>query len=261
MHGFSAQAQTLPGYRSGEIPDWTSSAKRDKISSEQNRRSRLFFVHDMKFTSKRCLGLIVAILLGILVSSYLFTTNIFSFLSPNAPIKAQILVIEGWLPDYALKKASDHFSSTPYELIVVTGGPLRNGTFLSEYNTYAELGCATLSKITDRRDIIAVPAPPVKKDRTYASALALRTWLEDNRMFSERINVVSLGVHARRTWYLFDKVLSDGYSIGIISIDNDYYEGHRWWRSSSGFKMVLLETLAYAYTRLFFPFADDLSGN
>jgi hypothetical protein len=100
--------------------------------------------------------------------------NVQPFLAQNQPIKAQILVIEGWLPDYALKSAADHILSNRYDLIVTTGGPLKKGSFLSEYKTYANLAKATLTVISKRNDIIAVPAPLTQKDRTYISAFALK---------------------------------------------------------------------------------------
>jgi len=80
------------------------------------------------------------ILCAIGISGYLYTRTIFVFLAPNAPIEAQVLVIEGWVPDYGMKIASDYIRNGNYQLVIVTGGPLEHGSFLSDYKTYAEAG-------------------------------------------------------------------------------------------------------------------------
>ena len=211
----------------------------------------------MKFISKKSVTLTLILLLGLSISGYLFTRHIHGFLSPNAPIEAQVLVVEGWIRDQQFLRVADHLSSRHYDLIIVTGGPLEKGFFLSDYKTHAELGRETLRKLTDRRDIIAVPVPSVQKDRTEAAALALRRWLEANDKGFEKVNIVSSGVHARRSQYLFRRTLGDNYRVGIIAVPSSEYDPKRWWSSSAGFKGVILETLAYLYTRLILPFYDD----
>ena len=75
--------------------------------------------------------------------------------------------------------------------------------------------------------------------------------------FSERglaktsIDVISLGVHARRTWFLFEKVFPS-VSVGIISIKSNNYDPTQWWLFSAGVRDVISETVAYLYARLFF---------
>jgi hypothetical protein len=213
----------------------------------------------MRFVIPRPLKFWIALGCVLGAAAYLYAHRIHAFLAPREPIEAQMLVVEGWLPDDALRQAAVHFSENRYGLIVVVGGPLEQGFFLSELKTYAALGRATLIKISNRRDIVAVPSPGVRKDRTYASALALKKWMAAGNIGFRRINLLSLGVHARRSRYLFQKALGDQYAVGVIGLDPFEYDRHRWWRSSEGFKRVIDETLAYAYTRLLFPFADDLA--
>lgn len=53
-------------------------------------------------------------------------TGLQPFLSENEPAAdAQVLVVEGWLTDYALKAAMKEFRSHPYQVLVTTGGPIR----------------------------------------------------------------------------------------------------------------------------------------
>ena len=198
--------------------------------------------------------IIVLLFCGLVIATYTFVLHIDGFLSPNAPIEAQILVVEGWLPDDALKKAADHIASNHYEFIITTGGPLDHGLFLSEYKTYANLARATLAKLLNRHDITAVASPPVQKDRTYASALAFKKWLQDSRIRLHMVNVISQEAHGRRSRYLFQKALGSDYSVGIISIADSDYDTERWWASSERFKTVVEETIAYVYTLGMFPF-------
>lgn len=214
----------------------------------------------MSFYFKKPLRIIAATVCVIVVTAYLYAENIHGFLSPYAPIKAQILVIEGWLPDYAFKKAAEHLSSNDYALVIVTGGPIEQGSFLSEYKTYAQLGRETLIKILNRKDIIAVPSPSARKDRTYASAIGLKRWLDQNHHDFNSINLISLDAHSRRSWYLYKKVLDEHYSVGIMAVNVYDNNRNRWWACSEGFKTVIDETIAYVYTLLFFPHANDLAG-
>ena len=82
-----------------------------------------------------------------------------------------------------------------------------------------------------------------------------RLLMNDKRF--EKVNIVSSGVHARRSQYLFRRTLGDNYRVGIIAVPSSEYDPKRWWSSSAGFKGVILETLAYLYTRLILPFYDD----
>ena len=209
---------------------------------------------------KKPLKVLLIILCGLIAGGYLYAGHIHGFLAVSAPIDAQILVFEGWLPDDALKQAAGHVASKHYEWVITVGGPLEHGTFLSDYESYANLTRATLIKISDRQDIVAVASSAVRKDRTYASAVALKKWLERNRVGSRTVNVVTLDAHARRSWYLFRKALGADYSVGIIAVEDSAYDGNRWWRSSEGFRTVIDETIAYVYTLLLFPFADDLAA-
>jgi hypothetical protein len=176
-----------------------------------------------------------------------------SFLAVNDPIDNGALVVEGWLPDYALQEAITEFKKGHHSQIFVTGGPLESGAPLSEYKTFAELGAATLVRLgLSTNAVQAVPAPKVRLDRTYASAVALKNWLALHGIAETNFNVISLGSHARRSRLLFEKVMGKDYRIGIIAIDNQDYDAKRWWTSSAGVRTMTDETIAYAYARLSF---------
>ena len=55
---------------------------------------------------------------SVLLSIVLF---IHPFLAPIKPVGGNILVVEGWFPDYVLKKVKDRFEKGPYKLLVTVG--------------------------------------------------------------------------------------------------------------------------------------------
>ena len=181
--------------------------------------------------------------------------NIHPFLAVSDPTPAEILVVEGWLPDYALEKVKIEFERQHYKKLYVTGGPLEIGGHLSQYKTYAEIGAATLVKIGIAKEAIeAIPAPTVLRDRTHASAKALKSLLIQQSANNSNINLVSIGVHAKRSQLLFQQAFGDFARVGVIAIENEEYDPKRWWVSSEGVRTVINETIAYVYALVIFPF-------
>lgn len=177
-------------------------------------------------------------------------THIHPFLTVTLPVKADVLVVEGWLTDYALKQALAEFKSGSYRQLVTTGVALSSGSYLSEYNNFAELSAATLRALGLPKDkIVAVSAPSVAKDRTYTSATALHQWLANSNLRTEAINLFTFDVHARRSWLIFKQVLAPKIKTGVIAVASQDYEPSRWWTSSEGVRRVISETIAYIYTR------------
>ena len=163
------------------------------------------------------------------------------------------MVVEGWMPDFALEAALGEFKRRHGQLLLVTGGPIEQGHMLVNYKNFAELGTARLEQLgLDRRMIRAIPALEVLRDRTYASAIALKNWLEHAPMPIKAINLVSLGTHARRSRLLFEKALGPGIAVGVIAIPDRRYDPRAWFRSSLGVRTTLDALVAYLYVRLFF---------
>lgn len=178
-------------------------------------------------------------------------THIHSFLAVTSPVKANVLVVEGWLPDYALKNAIAEFEkSGDYRKIITTGGPLEKGYFLAQYKNFAELSAATLRELGfEKEKLVAVPTPKAIKDRTYTSAVALRQWLSKSDLKLESINLYTLDVHARRSWLIFKQVLAPTIKVGVIAVKSPDYDPDNWWNSSAGVRSVISETIAYIYAR------------
>jgi hypothetical protein len=179
--------------------------------------------------------------------------NMNAFLAVNDPAPDGVLVVEGWSPDYALETAMLEFKRNPHHKLYVVGGPLEQGAPLSEYKTYAELGSAILVRMGMNNDTVqAVPAANVQKDRTYAAAVALQTWLRQHGAIPKDINLISVGAHARRSRLLFEKTFGSNTRVGIITVEDRSYDPRHWWKSSQGVRSVVDEMIAYGYARFLF---------
>jgi hypothetical protein len=199
------------------------------------------------------IGWIGVIAFGALVSLLLLLT-IHPFLAPTRPVDADILIVDNFLVDYGLKNLSDEFRSKNYSLILSAGGLLPQGSPLAaEYKTSAELSAAILVKFgIHEKEIVAITPKPVKRDRTFASALAVKNWLAQNNMQPKGINLFSIGPHSRRSWILFKEAIGEEVPVGIIACENREYDPKRWWETSSGVRIVIGETIAYLYAKLVF---------
>lgn len=194
--------------------------------------------------------LCISITLSILVIAF-----IHPFLAPCRPVCGEALIVEGWLPDCCLETVARYFGNNQYQKIFVTGGPLESGSYLKEYKTYASLGAATLRALSIPDScIIAVPAPSTVTDRTYTSAVALGKWVDSANSSLKTFDLVSLAAHTRRSALLFRRALGKEYRIGSIAVPHPDYNPECWWRSSTGVRSVMDETIAYLYALFFLTF-------
>ena len=187
---------------------------------------------------------------SVLVSIILF---VHPFLAPTKPVGGGILVVEGWLPDYALKKTKDRFEEGHYKLLVTIGRKYTTGHPMAQHKSAADWTASRLNAqgvLLGKIIPVAITIYP-RKDRTYYKALAVQKRLKKAGFAQASIDVVSFGVHARRTWLLFEKVFSS-VDVGVIAIRPDNYDTSRWWLFSEGVRSVISESVAYLYARFIF---------
>jgi hypothetical protein len=190
--------------------------------------------------------------------------GIHPFLAVDDPLGARYLVVEGWVPDYALDETLQRFRADGYEQLITTGGWLKSGYKLDQEDTYAHLAASKLQAFgMDTTRLTAIPARLTGRDRTYTTALAVRKWLGESGRGVRAVDIVTLSVHARRTRLLYAKALPADVATGIIAIRNREYDPRRWWRYSEGVKEVMGEGLAYIYARCLFhpPDPEDAAKN
>ena len=218
--------------------------------SRQNQKiSKIRLIHRQQRWTLTAQGWGIAI--AFTASLIIFAiTQIHPFLAVNSPIKADVLVVEGWLPDYALKQALVKFESDSYRQIITTGTPLPTGYYLAEYKNFAELSAATLKALgLETEKLVVISTPDVVKDRTYASAAAVRQWLFSSDLKLESINLFTFDVHARRSWLSYEQALAPKIKVGVIAVESLDYDSNNWWSSSAGVRSVISETIAYIYAR------------
>ncbi len=195
-------------------------------------------------------GGIIAILL-----IYFVLLEIGKWLSFHDPLpQAEVMVVEGFLPDYALQMAAIEFDKGNYKYIVTTGIPFTNGMGFCLYNNYADQARAVLIQMGVPADkVFSVPTHEAFRDRTYASALALKKWFLSRGELPASINMYSMGAHAARSSYLYKLAFADTeVKIGVLNAPDLTFDPRHWWKNSKGFRTVPVEALGYLFVRLFF---------
>ena len=196
--------------------------------------------------------------LVLLVASVLFAgfslVTVHPFLATIHRVDTNILVVEGWVHDYAIQAGIDEYRTGSYERIFVTGGPVTgSGPYTSDYDTSAHVGESRLKALGMPAEAIqAVPSRVVDRERTYYAALALRDWFHQQAIEVHAINIVTENVHARRTRLLFAEAFGPKVAVGVIAAFNPDYNPKRWWRYSEGVREVIGEAIAYIYAKFFF---------
>jgi uncharacterized SAM-binding protein YcdF (DUF218 family) len=195
------------------------------------------------------------ILASVLVlTGALLLKGVYPFLATTHRVDADILVVEGWVHQYAIRAAVKEFQNNHYERVFTTGGPVVGiGGYVNDFQTSASVGADLLKNAGVPPEFVQmVPSRVMDRDRTYGSAVALREWFRGHNMTVHSVNVVTENAHARRTRFLFEKALGKNVAVGVIAISNPDYDKGRWWLYSEGVKDVGSEALAYIYARLFF---------
>jgi uncharacterized SAM-binding protein YcdF (DUF218 family) len=183
-------------------------------------------------------------------------------LAPTRPVNGEILVVEGWMPNYALDQSIGIFKKGRYEKILASGGQAKGEWSLKHGVTYAMLAAQYMRYAgVDSNAVVVAPGDRALKDRTYNSALGVSQWLRENYPAVTKVDLVSLGPHARRSHLLFQEALGEKISVGIISLPDQDYDAKHWWRTSDGVRDVIDEFIAYLYARILFRPSENHALN
>jgi len=196
-------------------------------------------------------GWLLLVSAGLVVACLVFL-NIHPFLAVTNRVNTNVLVVEGWIPRYAIRDGAEEFRTGSYQRIFTTGGPVEGG-YTNDYNTSASVGAENLKRFGVPDDLVEmVPSRVTARERTYSSAVALRDWFREHNTPVYSINVLTEDAHARRTRLLFHEAFGKSVTVGIIAVANPDYESTQWWRYSDGVREVIGESIAYVYARFFF---------
>lgn len=170
--------------------------------------------------------------------------GLYPFLARQAPVASDLLVVEGWMTDDLLVQAAGWAESNGVKKIIATGGPLELGSYLSDWNTYADMTKARMEKLGlgKKFELAAAPAGKVRRGRTRASARALKAALGMKR---GAFNLASEGPHARRSWRVFQREFGGGVAVGSVALTPGAYGARDWWSCSEGVRSMVGETVAY----------------
>jgi hypothetical protein len=92
----------------------------------------------------------------------------------------------------------------------------------NNFTSYASKAKTELLRLgVDTTFLIAVPGVRTNINRTLASALAVRDWVNKTNIKITGINIFSYGMHARRSWMIYSKILGKSFNIGIVSLPDN----------------------------------------
>src|SRR5437764_11697044 len=193
----------------------------------------------------------LTIVTGIAAVSVIVFFTIYPFLAVTERVPGEILVVEDWVRDFAISAAVDETKLRGTTEIFTTGGPTRGSAGdRSIYGTMAHVSASRLRAFgVPAENIQMVPSYDNGRDRTYASAIALRQWLHEHGRDVRSMDIITETVHARRTRLLFQEAFGPKVKVGIIAVRDPDYDPRYWWRYSEGVRDVIGEAIAYGYAK------------
>jgi len=198
---------------------------------------------------------------GLIVLGVFCILEVRPFLCVTNRVATPYLVIEGWVPNYALQESIAEFKSRPYTKIFTVGGTPLTGKNIDPGDNIALESSKRLKWMGMSPDVLqACPSEVEYRNRTFESARALRKWMEENHVPTTNFNLVTLGAHARRSRLLFEEAFDGKANVGIIAITNREYDPKRWWKYSEGVREMIGESIAYIYARFFFHYEDNATN-
>ena len=197
-------------------------------------------------------GSLLACVLALVIIG-LTLRRVHDFLAVDEPVNAEVLVVEGWIGPDALREVLPLVRAAGYRQVVTTGGRVRLWDERIGESSYAALARQSLiEQGLAADDVIALPAPDSAQDRTYLSAVRVRMWAREQTRPPRKLDVLSGGVHSRRTRRMYQLAFGDSATIGIRSARPLDYEAEIWWQTSAGAKTVLGESISWLWSLLFF---------
>jgi uncharacterized SAM-binding protein YcdF (DUF218 family) len=193
------------------------------------------------------------LLLLFIALSILLLKNLYTFLAPNDPVGARVLVVEGWLSPDELVQAIQAYKNGKYERIVTTGGPVTGWPGSNLDTDYAKLAADYLAHHGIRPDLIyVVSAPQSAQERTFLSAVMFRESAQRLGITLDAVDIFSSGPHARRSRLLFQMALGQEVRVGILAARPSDFEPESWWRTSVGVEKMLFQSFGFAWVKCCF---------
>jgi len=183
----------------------------------------------------------------VVVASLLLFRNLGNFLSPVKPIGHGALVIEGWVSREQFMNFVALYKKGRYQRLLTTGGPYFLDCARDDVSYASQVAKLARESGLAERELIVIPVPAVRVDRTQASAEMVARWISEHSVDLVSLDVGSEGPHARRSWLTYRRILEPrGIEVGVIAA-KPAYDVRAWWRSSEGVKAVISETAGWMW--------------
>lgn len=196
----------------------------------------------------------VLLVAAALVMLRLLAPAMYGFLAPASDGRAEYLAIEGWIPDDAVPAIVERIRSGGYRAVFTTGGPLDYGGYLGEFRDYAHAARATLVAAgIPEESVTPAPAGRARRDRTFASAVALQAHMAAAGIPSGTVALATFDTHARRSRLLFRRALGPAFRVDTVPYGCPRFDRSTWWTCSEGVRAVLYEGIAWLYSALVPP--------
>lgn len=173
-----------------------------------------------------------------------------SFLKHPPQLKAEVLIVEGWIGIEGVRAAKAEFERGGYRYIVTAGASTDNRWGYQQWN-YATIAAELLIRLGVPADrVIEAQAEDTAAQRTFAAASAVRRTFRERGLDIATANVFTRGVHTRRSRLIFAKVLGPDIKVGAICWQPEFYTPGYWWQSTERAEDLLKETVGYLYELL-----------
>lgn len=181
-------------------------------------------------------------------------SHLFGFLALETPLPdARIVVVEGWISDRGLSEIVSQFNEGKYDVVYTTGVAIGRGGFLAEFGSFAEIAEKSMEKLgLPEEKVISTPSSSEEEHRTFGAAVSLHEMLKEQGKLGNgkpklKLNLVSEGIHSRRSLLCFQKAFGDDAEIGVYSVEPYGYNPKTWWKTGGGAKHVITEAFGWAF--------------
>ncbi len=100
----------------------------------------------------------------------------------------------------------------------------------TNYHSMAAIGANKLVNLgISKEEVIALPSPLSNRNKTYLSAYTINEWLSSSQHSGQDINIISEGIHSRRSYILYQRALKkQNINIGILpaNVEGEQYRGN-----------------------------------
>jgi hypothetical protein len=176
-------------------------------------------------------GLVLVALMGGVIA---FALNICGFLAePTARVDADVLVLEGWAGS-AMQVAAAEFRSGHYTCVVVAEADVEEDPDDRPKHPLAQRAAARLEAYGVPREQLIV-CKPVTNDwnKTAKTAQAVSLELRERGIRPKGVNLVTGGLHARRSHLAYKHAFGKGIPVGIITEQSGGEGSSPWWTHRS----------------------------